>query len=148
MGEDKPENPEKLELSSVDIAAQQKDALRELMPEIFCEDQVDFDALKRVLGEDVENQMAQDLDSNEDIRVFTKLPKWFSIDTPLGPYNPDWAFVTKSEELYFVAETKGSIDAGDLRHSEHQKIRCAEKHFEQLDVNYIKAESLLHILKS
>jgi TetR/AcrR family transcriptional regulator, mexJK operon transcriptional repressor len=29
-----------------------------------------------------------------------KLPSWFTIDTPIGSYNPDWAFVTESEEKF------------------------------------------------
>jgi type III restriction enzyme len=41
-----------------------------------------------------------------------KLPSWFTIDTPIGSYNPDWAFVTESEEkLYFVRETEGTLDS-------------------------------------
>jgi restriction endonuclease len=45
-----------------------------------------------------------------------KLPSWFTIDTPIGSYNPDWAFVTESEEkLYFVRETKGTLDSEERR---------------------------------
>ena len=52
---------------------------------------------------EVEKQFAKDLDNNENVKLFVKLPRWFKIDTPTGPYNPDWAFVTEREErLYFV----------------------------------------------
>ena len=43
-----------------------------------------------------------------------KLPAWFTVDTPIGPYNPDWAIVSKfedaTERVYLVRETKGSLD--------------------------------------
>ena len=47
---------------------------------------------------EVERQFARDLDSNQNVRLFIKLPSWFKIDTPIGPYNPDWAFVTDRDE--------------------------------------------------
>jgi type III restriction enzyme len=55
-----------------------------------------------------------------------KLPSWFTIDTPIGSYNPDWAFVTESEEkLYFVRETKGTLDSEERRSKEnHRDARC------------------------
>lgn len=49
------------------------------------------------------------------------LPGWFSIHTPLGAYNPDWAVVAQTdagERLYLVVETKSSLFAGDLRDAE------------------------------
>ena len=52
----------------------------------------------------------RDLDNNENVKRFVKLPSWFTIDTPICSYNPDWAFATESEEkLYFVPETKGTL---------------------------------------
>jgi type III restriction enzyme len=63
-----------------------------------------FDAFE--YESEVERQFACDLDSNETVKLFVKLPSWFKIDTPIGTYNPDWAFVTEREEkLYFVRET-------------------------------------------
>ena len=53
-----------------------------------------FDAIE--YESEVEKQFAMDLDNNENVRLFVKLPNWFKIDTPIGPYNPDWAFVTES----------------------------------------------------
>ena len=56
---------------------------------------------------EIEKRFARDLDNNEHVKLFVKLPHWFKVDTPIGPYNPDWAFVTEREEkLYFVRETK------------------------------------------
>jgi type III restriction enzyme len=28
-----------------------------------------------------------------------KLPNWFIIDTPVGPYNPDWAIIYESNNI-------------------------------------------------
>lgn len=50
--------PEKLALTSVDVAAQKREALKQSLgasfPEVFAEGSIDFDQLKRVLGEWVE----------------------------------------------------------------------------------------------
>lgn len=45
------ENPEKLDLRSMDISDEKKKQLKQLFPEVFREDKVDFDHLKRTLGE-------------------------------------------------------------------------------------------------
>ena len=85
----------------------------------------------------VEKKFAQDLDSNEHVKLFLKLPAWFQIETPVGSYNPDWAFVTqRDEKLYFVRETKSTQNPQKRRPEENQKISCAEKHFAALDVDY------------
>ena len=94
-----------------------------------------FDAIE--YDSEVERQFARDLDNNENVRLFVKLPSWFRIDTPIGPYNPDWAFVTdRDEKLYFVRETKGTLDSEDRRSKENQKIACGRRHFETLGVDY------------
>ena len=86
---------------------------------------------------ETERQFAADLDTNESVRMFVKLPSWFKIETPIGPYNPDWAFVTESDErLYFVRETKSTLDSDDRRTKENQKIICGRKHFEALSVDF------------
>ena len=72
-----------------------------------------FDAIE--YESEVERQFARDLDNNENVKLFVKLPWWFKVDTPIGPYNPDWAFVTEREEkLYFVRETKGTTGRGRI----------------------------------
>lgn len=45
------EQPEKLSLTSADIAALKREQMKELFPEAFSENKIDFDQLKRVLGE-------------------------------------------------------------------------------------------------
>ena len=65
-----------------------------------------------VYDSDVEASFAQAMEKNARVKVYAKLPGWFTIDTPLGKYNPDWAvFIEKNneEKLFFVFETKGSI---------------------------------------
>lgn len=100
-----------------------------------------FDAIE--YDSEVERQFARDLDSNENVRLFVKLPSWFKIDTPIGPYNPDWAFVTdRDEKLYFVRETKSTLDSEDRRTKENQKIACGRRHFETLGVDYDVVTSL------
>ncbi|ABA59372.1 Type III restriction enzyme, res subunit [Nitrosococcus oceani ATCC 19707] len=96
----------------------------------------------------VEKSFAEDLEKNERVKVYAKLPPWFKVPTPLGSYNPDWAVVVEDggeEKLYFVVETKGSAWWDDLRHLEGAKIKCGERHFEEIakdtenPVRYIKA---------
>jgi type III restriction enzyme len=103
-----------------------------------------FDAIE--YESEVERQFAQDLDSNENVKLFVKLPWWFKVDTPIGPYNPDWAFVTEHEQkLYFVRETKGTTDSEELRTKENQKISCGKRHFETLGVDYAVVTSLAEV---
>lgn len=83
----------------------------------------------------IEKNFAEDLEKNEAVKVYAKLPSWFKVLTPLGTYNPDWAVVVDDsgqEKLYFVVETKGSTWWDDLRHVEGAKIICGEKHFEEI----------------
>ena len=103
-----------------------------------------FDAVE--YESEVEKQFACDLDNDENIKLFVKLPGWFKIDTPIGPYNPDWAFVTELEEkLYFVRETKSTLDSEERRTKENQKIACGRKHFGALGVDYDVVTSLSEV---
>lgn len=82
----------------------------------------------------VEQDFARDLDANDRIKFFIKLPNWFKIDTPIGSYNPDWAFVLNdSDKLYFIRETKSTLDSDERKKSENAKIDCGRKHFEALN---------------
>jgi adenine-specific DNA-methyltransferase len=45
------EQPEKLDLTSMDVTEDKKQKLKQLFPEVFREDKIDFKHLKRVLGE-------------------------------------------------------------------------------------------------
>ena len=99
-----------------------------------------------VYDSDVERGFAEQLENNESVKVYAKLPGWFKVPTPLGSYNPDWAVVIEDNglnKLYFVVETKGSIEGKDLRPKEQAKIRCGEKHFAALgnDAKFMKADS-------
>lgn len=87
---------------------------------------------------EIERKFARDLEQNENIRLFVKLPRWFKVETPLGSYNPDWAIVRESDgHVYLVAETKGTNDAKTLPPSESLRIKCGKQHFERcLHVSY------------
>lgn len=91
-----------------------------------------------------EKGFAEFLEQTPAVKVFTKLPGWFKIPTPLGTYNPDWAVVVDTEDgesLYFVVETKGSLDPTDLRDKEAAKIHCGRRHFAVLaDVPTVVAD--------
>jgi len=87
---------------------------------------------------DTERTFAEQLEKNEAINVYAKLPGWFRVPTPLGPYNPDWAVLVHkdgTERLYFVVETKSSLFTDDLRDKESAKIKCGQAHFAEL-ANY------------
>ena len=90
----------------------------------------------------VEQKLVHELESSEHVCFYIKLPKVFSIRTPLGNYSPDWAIVFKEDNgvkhCYFVAETKGSLSSLNLRPVEQGKIICAKKHFAALghDIKY------------
>ena len=97
-----------------------------------------YDAVQ--LDSDVERNFARSLDEREDIKLFVKLPYWFKIDTPVGTYNPDWAIVKEDDNqeqtLYMVRETKGARDVMQLRKTEDEKIECAKKHFQELNIDF------------
>ena len=84
-----------------------------------------------------ERTFAEQLEMNEAIKVYAKLPGWFRVRTPLGPYNPDWAVLVEKdggERLYFVVETKSGLFTDDLRDKERAKIECGKAHFNALVV--------------
>lgn len=79
-----------------------------------------------------EKDFATELDTNRDVAVYVKLPDGFYISTPVGHYNPDWAiafYEGSVKHIYFVAETKGSMNSMQLRLIEESKIHCAKEHF-------------------
>ncbi len=79
-----------------------------------------------------EAQFADSLEKNAAVRIYAKLPSWFTVPTPLGNYNPDWAVLISTdygERVYFVVETKGSTNESDLRIAEKDKIACGRAHF-------------------
>ena len=85
-----------------------------------------------------------------------KLPNGFYINTPVGRYNPDWAISFKKgtvKHIYFVAETKGSMDTLQLKGMENSKIHCAREHFKAISSDTVKYdvvnsyEKLMDLLK-
>ena len=92
---------------------------------------------KVVYESGVEATFADQLEKNTAVKVYAKLPGWFTVPTPLGSYNPDWAVLIDTEEeerLYFVVETKGDLFPGGLRNTESAKIECGKAHFDALKV--------------
>jgi type III restriction enzyme len=102
----------------------------------------------------VERTFAEQLEKNEAVKIYAKLPGWFKVPTPLGTYNPDWAVLVEEsgeERLYLVVETKGSLFVDDLRDNEAAKITCGEAHFKALAVTenparYVKATKVDDII--
>lgn len=102
-----------------------------------------------------ERNFASDLDINNSVAVYVKLPNSFYISTPVGKYNPDWAIAFHEgsvKHVYFIAETKGSMDSLELRTIEQSKIHCAKKHFKAISNNEVvydvvdNYESLLNLI--
>ncbi len=101
-----------------------------------------------------ERDFAEELERNEAVKVYAKLPGWFKVPTPLGTYNPDWAVLVEkdgAERLYFVVETKSSLFTDDLRDRENANIRCGEAHFKALAVGenparFVRATKLDDVL--
>lgn len=103
-----------------------------------------------------ETNFAKKLETGE-VTVYAKLPNGFKIPTPVGNYNPDWAIVFDNPSfkyVYFIAETKGSMNSMELRDVEKAKIECAKKHFQCLCNDTVKYDvvdsydSLINMLSS
>jgi type III restriction enzyme len=100
----------------------------------------------------VERRFAQDLDAAKEVCVYAKLPKGFHIPTPVGNYSPDWAIAFNKgmvKHIYFIAETKGTMESLNLRPIEQAKISCAKKLFNELstdDVVYHDVDSYQNLL--
>ncbi|KXO85182.1 restriction endonuclease subunit R [Acinetobacter venetianus] len=89
-----------------------------------------------VTDSDNERKFVEELDGADEVIVYAKLPDRFQIPTPFGNYNPDWAIAfdkDKVRQVYFVAETKGSMSDADLRDKEKRKIDSAKKFFATLN---------------
>ena len=90
----------------------------------------------------VEKNFAKELESHNDVEVYTKLPRGFYINTPMGHYNPDWAVVFREDSnkkhIYFIAETKGTDwKESEFRGVESAKIECARRHFAAVSDNKV-----------
>ncbi|MDT2823471.1 type III restriction-modification system endonuclease [Vagococcus lutrae] len=103
----------------------------------------------------VERRFAEDLDGAEEVAVYAKLPRGFSIPTPVGNYSPDWAIAFNAgtvKHIFFIAETKGTMESLQLRPIEKAKISCAKKLFNQISTENVvyhdvdSYQSLLNIM--
>ena len=105
-----------------------------------------------VAEKSVERRFAESLDGADEVFIYAKLPKGFYIPTPVGHYSPDWAIVFhegKVKHIYFVAETKGTMESLNLRPIEKCKIDCAKKLFAKLSnglVTYDHVDSYKELL--
>jgi type III restriction enzyme len=84
-------------------------------------------------SETIEKTFIEELEKRKDVKLYIKLPNWFTVLTPIGEYNPDWAIVMQNEDeqerLYLVRETKGTLNLDELRPDERRKIHCGRRHF-------------------
>ena len=105
----------------------------------------------------VERKFAENLDGAEEVFIYAKLPKGFYIPTPVGHYSPDWAIVFhegKVKHIYFVAETKGTMETLELRPIGQAKISCAKKLYNEMSTSHVvyhdvdSYQSLLNIMNS
>ncbi len=88
-----------------------------------------------------ERDFAEDLDKADEVCVYAKLPRSFHIPTPVGNYAPDWAIAFNQgavKHIFFIAETKGSMDSMQLKKVEEAKIGCAEKLFNNLSTSHVR----------
>ncbi|MDO5714359.1 MAG: DEAD/DEAH box helicase family protein [Tissierellia bacterium] len=103
----------------------------------------------------VERKFAEELDGADEVCVYAKLPRGFSIPTPVGNYSPDWAIAFNAgtvKHIFFIAETKGTMESLQLRPIEQAKISCAKKLFNEISTENVvyhdvdSYESLLNIM--
>ncbi len=99
-----------------------------------------------VVDSNIEREFAYEMEANEAVKLYAKLPSWFMVPTPLGGYNPDWVVLVEhmgESRLYFVIETKGGLFADDFRRREEAKIQCAKSHFHALSQGQNPAKYIL-----
>lgn len=105
----------------------------------------------------IERRFAEELDNAEEVCVYAKLPRGFHIPTPVGNYAPDWAIAFNEgavKHIYFIAETKGTMESLNLRPIEQAKIACAKKLFNEISTDNVKYhdvdsyQSLLNIMNT
>lgn len=103
----------------------------------------------------IERKFAEELEAASEVCVYAKLPRGFSIPTPVGNYSPDWAIAFNEgtvKHIYFVAETKGTMESLQLRPIEKAKISCSRKLFNEISTDSIvyhdvdSYQSLLNIM--
>lgn len=105
-----------------------------------------------------EREFAEDLDKAEEVCVYARLPRTFQIPTPVGNYAPDWAIAFNDnagvKHIFFIAETKGSMDSMQLKGIERAKIDCAKKLFNDISTSKVRYhevngyDALLDVMKT
>ena len=93
----------------------------------------------------IEKKFATSLEEAEEVCVYAKLPKGFHIPTPMGNYSPDWAIAFNEgtvKHIFFIAETKGTMESLNLRPIEQAKIRCAKKLFNEISTESVRYEAV------
>ena len=89
----------------------------------------------------VEWKFVNELDGASEVVVYARLPRSFQIPTPVGNYAPDWAIAfdkDKVKHVFFIAETKGTMNDMQLDKIESNKIKCAEKLFNVVSTSGVK----------
>ncbi len=89
-----------------------------------------------------EREFDEDLDKAEEVCVYARLPRTFKIPTPVGNYAPDWAIAFHDnmgvKHIFFIAETKGSMNSMQLKGVERAKIKCAKKLFNEISTSKVR----------
>ena len=93
-----------------------------------------------------------------EVCVYARLPRTFQIPTPVGNYAPDWAIAFNDnagvKHIFFIAETKGSMDSMQLKGIEKAKIDCAKKLFNEVSTSKVRYhevngyDALLDVMKT
>lgn len=146
----------KLDDSSYDMRRFEKDDLMEVFQSnvraVVKQEKTLFSHIVIDSNSGPERAFAQACEDNEDVLFYIKLPRWFRIDTPVGPYNPDWALAYRNDAtLYFVAETKSTgntehVQLDLLRPIEDLRIECGKRHFKNFEQVQFKVVSVLEQL--
>lgn len=88
-----------------------------------------------------ERNFAHDLDEASEVIVYAKLPRSFQIPTPVGSYAPDWAIAMQKgdvKHIFFIAETKGSLQSMQLNAIENAKIDCCTRLFNEMSTKSVR----------
>ena len=94
-----------------------------------------------IAADSVERRFAESLDLADEVVVYAKLPRSFKIPTPVGDYAPDWAIAfdrDKVKHIFFIAETKGSMETMKLRGVEDIKTKCARRLFNEMSWSKVR----------
>lgn len=117
----------------------------------------DYVVTDGISSESVEKKFADSLESASEVCVYAKLPRGFKIPTPVGNYSPDWAIAFNEgavKHIFFIAETKGTMETLELRPIEQAKIKCAKRLFNEISTENVKYydvdsyESMINIISN